>query len=53
MFINYFIGHRKTVEAQAEEILDVIFDGILTDGERRRRRGQQTSPKRKQGPTDS
>jgi AcrR family transcriptional regulator len=53
MFINYFIGHRKTVEAQAEEILDVVFDGILTDGERRKRRSQETSPKRKQGPTDS
>jgi AcrR family transcriptional regulator len=37
MFTNYFTGRQKTPEAQAEEILDVVFNGILSDGERPRR----------------
>lgn len=37
MFTNYFAGQRKPFEAQAQDILDVVFYGILTDSERRRR----------------
>jgi AcrR family transcriptional regulator len=37
MFTNYFTGRQKTPEAQAEEILDVVFHGILSDAERQRR----------------
>jgi AcrR family transcriptional regulator len=37
MFINYFTGAQKPPEAQARDILDVIFNGILSDAERRRR----------------
>jgi AcrR family transcriptional regulator len=38
MFTNYFTGHRKSVETQAQEILDVVFNGILTDAGRHRRK---------------
>jgi AcrR family transcriptional regulator len=37
MFTNYFAGRRRSVEAQTEDILDVLFHGILSDAERRRR----------------
>lgn len=37
MFTNYFTGPRKPPEAQARDILDVVFNGILSDSERRRR----------------
>ncbi|MGQ0636150.1 MAG: TetR/AcrR family transcriptional regulator [Planctomycetaceae bacterium] len=37
MFTNYFVGRRQAYRAQAEGILDVVFHGILTEGERRRR----------------
>ncbi len=36
MFTNYFTGPRKPFEAQAEDILDIVFFGILTEPERRR-----------------
>ena len=36
MFTNYFTGPSKCPEAQARDILDVIFHGILTEAERRR-----------------
>lgn len=39
MFTNYFIGQRQSVEAQAQDILDIVFHGILTDSERRKRAG--------------
>ena len=39
MFTNYFIGQRQSVEAQAQDILDIVFHGILTDSERRNRAG--------------
>jgi AcrR family transcriptional regulator len=35
MFTNYFTGGSKSPEAQAQEILDVIFHGILSETERR------------------
>jgi AcrR family transcriptional regulator len=34
MFTNYFLGERPCVEKQANDILDVVFYGILSDGER-------------------
>jgi AcrR family transcriptional regulator len=36
MFTNYFTGERPSVEAQARDILDIIFHGILSDSERLR-----------------
>ncbi len=38
IFTNYFSGSRKSPEAQAQDILDIVFGGILTETERRRRR---------------
>jgi len=35
MFTNYFTGHRKPFDVQAQDILDVVFHGILSDSERR------------------
>jgi AcrR family transcriptional regulator len=37
MVTNFFIGQPKPSDVQAKEILDVIFNGILTDAERRER----------------
>lgn len=37
MFTNYFTGRQKSPDEQAKAILDVVFRGILSDGERRRR----------------
>jgi AcrR family transcriptional regulator len=36
MFTNYFTGRRKPVAEQANDILDVVFIGILSESERRR-----------------
>lgn len=36
MFTNYFSGRQKSVEAQAQDILDVVFNGIVSDQARRR-----------------
>jgi AcrR family transcriptional regulator len=37
MFINYFTGQSKPSEVQAREIVDIVFLGILSDSERRKR----------------
>ena len=37
MFVNYFAGRRKSLLEQAEDILDVIFNGLLTPEEQARR----------------
>ena len=37
MFTNYFTGQVKSSEAQARDILDIVFHGILTRRERCRR----------------
>ena len=42
MFTNYFTGQRKPFEAQAQDILDVVFYGILSEPERRRRKEKET-----------
>jgi AcrR family transcriptional regulator len=40
MFTNYFTGQRHAVDKQTRDILDVVFNGILSDSERRRRAGR-------------
>src|SRR5258708_1821275 len=37
MFTNYFSGRQNSVEAQTQDILDVVFHGILSEAGRRRR----------------
>lgn len=37
MFTNHFAGRHKPLEEQAQDILDIVFNGILTSKERRRR----------------
>lgn len=44
MFTNYFAGQRKSSEEQAQDILDVVFLGILSDRERRRPGGNPGRP---------
>jgi AcrR family transcriptional regulator len=41
MFTNYFAGQRKPLAAQAQDILDVVFNGILSDAERQKRRRKE------------
>jgi AcrR family transcriptional regulator len=38
MFTNYFAGPSKSYEAQTQDILDIVFRGILSDSERPRRK---------------
>ena len=37
IFTNYFTGRATSFEAQAEDVLDILFHGILSDQERARR----------------
>ena len=37
MFTNYFSGRQTSLEVQAQDILDVVFHGILSEAGRRRR----------------
>ncbi|UCF80505.1 MAG: TetR/AcrR family transcriptional regulator [Acidobacteriota bacterium] len=37
IFTNYFAGRRKSFNVQARDVIDVVFHGILGEGERRRR----------------
>jgi AcrR family transcriptional regulator len=36
IFTNYFAGPRKSLEVQAEDMIDVVFSGILSTTERKR-----------------
>ncbi len=36
MFTNLFAGRKKSCEQQTREILDMVFNGVLTDKERKR-----------------
>jgi AcrR family transcriptional regulator len=36
IFTNYFAGPRKSLEDQAQDIVDIVFHGILTDNERQK-----------------
>lgn len=40
MFTNHFSGQHRSVEAQARDVIDIFFNGILTPVERRRRRAK-------------
>jgi AcrR family transcriptional regulator len=40
MFINYFNGQSKPSEEQAQEIVDIIYHGILSKSERQRREAE-------------
>jgi AcrR family transcriptional regulator len=40
MFINYFTSPTKSPREQAQDILDIVFNGILTQTERNRRQGK-------------
>src|SRR5205085_12536276 len=37
IFVNYFSGQTKSFETQAQDIIDIVFSGILTPAERLRR----------------
>jgi AcrR family transcriptional regulator len=37
MFTNYFTDQRQSFEKQAQDILDIMFHGILSESERQRR----------------
>ena len=37
IFTNYFTGRVSSFESQAEDVLDIVFHGILSDQERARR----------------
>jgi hypothetical protein len=37
MFTNHFTGRHKSLATQARDIVDVLFFGLLTPAERRRR----------------
>jgi AcrR family transcriptional regulator len=43
MFTNFFTGQAKPVEQQAQDILDVVFRGILTEREKARIENLKTS----------
>jgi AcrR family transcriptional regulator len=34
MYTTYFIGHRKSLVSQTDDILDIVFQGILSPSER-------------------
>jgi hypothetical protein len=36
MFTNYYSGRHRVVAAQARDLVDIVFHGILTDSERAR-----------------
>ncbi len=38
MFTNHFSGRHKPLDAQAKDILDIIYHGMLSEKERQRRR---------------
>ncbi len=39
MFTNHFVGRRRPLGQQAEDVLDIALYGVLTDEERKRTRG--------------
>ena len=43
MFINYFAGQGKPSDVQAQEIVDVVFRGILSESERQRTEAKNAS----------
>ncbi|MFH1747852.1 MAG: TetR/AcrR family transcriptional regulator [Planctomycetota bacterium] len=51
MFTNHFAGRRRSFEQQGEDILDVVFRGILTDRERKKRAAVVGRPRHGKGVT--
>lgn len=49
IFTNYFAGPRKSVADQADDIIDVVFNGILTEPEQGRRRQKTAEDKVRKG----
>jgi len=49
IFTNYFAGQRRSPEEQARDILDVVFHGILGEGESERRAGRGGSGEESEG----
>ncbi|MCK4343384.1 MAG: TetR/AcrR family transcriptional regulator [Phycisphaerae bacterium] len=49
MFTNHFAGRRRSFEQQAEDILDVVFRGILTDREWKKRAAAVGKPRHSKG----
>lgn len=43
MFTNYFTGRTDSPRVQAEEIVDMVLNGILTDSERKRRQRKKAA----------
>ncbi len=43
MFTNFFSGRVPDFESQADEIMDVVLEGILSDSQRQGRRGTGTA----------
>jgi len=43
MFTNYFSGRSPDSESQADDIMDVVLEGILSDSQRERRRAAGTA----------
>jgi AcrR family transcriptional regulator len=41
IFTNYFAGRRKSLDQQVEDVLDVLFNGLLTCEEMERRKGRK------------
>ncbi|MCE2805919.1 MAG: hypothetical protein LW700_12020, partial [Gemmataceae bacterium] len=39
MFVGYLVGRREEPSAVAARIINIVFGGILTDGERAARQG--------------
>jgi AcrR family transcriptional regulator len=41
MFTNYFAARDESIEEWAERIMDLVFNGILSDAERAKRKGRR------------
>jgi hypothetical protein len=41
MFTNYFAGRRQPPHEQAQDILDIALNGMLSDAERQRQRKER------------
>ena len=41
MFTNYFAGRRRSPREQAQNILDIALNGVLSDAERQRHRKER------------
>ena len=49
MFTNYFLGPTESIEQQAADINDILFNGVLSDRERAGRAGNAAARNKKNG----